>query len=195
DSLTGQWATQGPTLYLALRLHVKPESSADDLLAEYYSGFGPAAEKVKACFDYWENYTTSNRQHIAQTMADTQTSHWRNWAKAAHLLYPSSCFKPAETMLGEAANLAAGDATASARVNFLMQGLRHAQLCSNAAAELSLANATPAKSGATPALDELLAFRRAQEFSGISNFNHLSWIEDASWKLPDSAKTAPKAKP
>ncbi len=195
DSLTGQWATQGPTLYLAVRLHEKPEAPADELLAEYYSGFGSAAEKVKACFDYWENYTTSNRERITKTLTDTQTSRWRNWAKAAHLLYPPSCFKPAEAMLAEAARLAGGDAAASSRVQFLMQGLRHAQLSSNAAAELSLVNAAPAKGGATPALDELLAYRRAHEFSGISNFNHLSWVEDSSWNLPESTKTAPQAKP
>ena len=47
DSLTGQWGTQGPNLYLLLRLHTRPEAKPDELLAEYYSAFGPAAKDVK----------------------------------------------------------------------------------------------------------------------------------------------------
>ena len=40
DSLTGQWATQGPNLYLLARLHTHPKRTPDELLAEYYAGFG-----------------------------------------------------------------------------------------------------------------------------------------------------------
>ena len=33
DSLTGQWAAQGPNLYTAARLHVRPEAPVDEVLA------------------------------------------------------------------------------------------------------------------------------------------------------------------
>jgi hypothetical protein len=47
---------------------------------------------VKNYFDQWENFTTDSREKIAQTMQALQTSRWRNWAKAAHVLYPPECF-------------------------------------------------------------------------------------------------------
>jgi len=92
DSLTGHWATQGPNLYTVARLHVRPEASADEVLAEYYAAFGGAADAVKSYFEYWESYTTGSREKINQTMETLQASRWRSWAKAAHVLYPPECF-------------------------------------------------------------------------------------------------------
>lgn len=57
DSLTAMWATQGPQTYLLARWQSCLDKPVDEVLAEYYSGFGPAAAQVKAYFDYWEDYT------------------------------------------------------------------------------------------------------------------------------------------
>lgn len=195
DSLTGQWATQGPTLYLAARLHARPEASADGLLAEYYSAFGVAAPQVKAYFDYWENYTMRGRERINKIMEDLQTSRWRNWAKAAHALYPPECFPPAEEMLAEAAVMVHDDKEAAARVEFLRTGLKHAKLCAQVSAEISLANPAAPRAGTSAALVELMKFRRKTERMGIANFNHLAWVEDLSWKLSDETKQAPDLYP
>ncbi len=195
DSLTGHWATQGPNLYVATRLHVRPEASADEVLAEYYSAFGAASKVVKSYFDHWEDFTTRSREKISQTMEATQTSRWRNWAKAAHLLYPQECFMPAETMLAEAAKAVTNDAESSARVEFLQLGLEHARLCSRVSAKLTLIDSTASKDEIQQALGELLTFRRKHERSGISNFNHLAWLEDLSWKLSEEARQTPDLYP
>ena len=196
DSLTGHWATQGPNLYMASRLHVRPEMPADEILAEYYSAFGPAAASVKAYFDYWETYTSTHRDSLNQAMNDTDTSRWRNWAKAAHLVFPPDCFTPTETLLATAARAAAPDKDATSRVAFLKLGLDHAKLCVKVTSQLSLANNTPTSKEATAAaLAELLAFRRKAEHSGISNFNHLAWVEDLSWRLSEESRQAPELYP
>jgi hypothetical protein len=195
DSLTGQWATQGPNLYVASRLHVRPETSVDALLAEYYAAFGPAARPVKAYFDYWEDYTTRNREHLGQVMEDMQASRWRTWAKAAHAVYPAQCFPPAEAILAEAARAASSDPEAAARVKFLQLGLQHAKLCAQAAARLSLANGEKPSADASAMLAELLKFRRANEQSGIGNYNHAAWVEDLSWKLGNETRQAPEIYP
>jgi len=195
DSLTGHWATQGPTLYVAARLHTRPEASADELLAEYYAAFGPASTQVKNYFDQWENFTTDSREKIAQTMQALQTSRWRNWAKAAHVLYPPECFLAAEKQLDEAAQAARDDEEAAARVKFLQLGLQHAKLCAQVSAKLTLAGSTATKDEIKQVLEELLAFRRAHERSGISNFNHLAWVEDLSWKLSEETKQTPDLYP
>jgi hypothetical protein len=195
DSLTGEWAAQGPTLYLAARLHVTPEANVDAVLAEYYGGFGPAAGAVKAYFDYWEQYTTTSRGKIAQAMDELQASRWRTWAKAAHVIYPPASFEPAEAMLAKAAREAAGDKEAAGRVKFLQQGLAHAKLCARVAGQITLAKPVASKEETKALLEELARFRRANEKSGIGNFNHLAWVEDLSWKLSEETKKAPELFP
>lgn len=195
DSLTGHWATQGPNLYVAARLHVRPEASADEVLAEYYSAFGAASKAVRSYFDHWEDFTTRSREKISQTMETTQTSRWRNWAKASHLLYPSECFTPAETLLAEAAKASHDDPQAAARVQFLQLGLEHAKLCSRVSAKLTLIDSAASKEEITQTLGELLTFRRRHERSGISNLNHLAWLEDLSWKLSEETRQTPDLYP
>lgn len=195
DSLTGHWATQGPNLYTVARLHVRPEASADAVLAEYYAAFGAAAAAVKSYFEYWENHTTRSREKINQTMETLQASRWRSWAKTAHVLYPPECFAPAEKMLEQAVHAAGENAEAAARVKFLQLGLQHAQLCARVSAQLSLATSTAAKDEIKRAVDELITFRRANERSGIGNFNHLAWVEDLSWKLSEETRQTPDLYP
>jgi hypothetical protein len=195
DSLTGHWSTQGPNLYVALRLHAKPEASADALLAEYYAGFGAAAGKVKQYFDDWEAYTAQLGSALPRVMKDTGSSRWRTWARAAHVLYPDNCFDRPEALLREAALAANGDTETAARVAFLHEGLEHARLCSRAAAKLSLAAPESGTEEGRAALEELVRFRRSSESSGISNFNHLAWVEDLSWRLSEETKKAPELYP
>ena len=195
DSLTGQWATQGPNLYVAARLHVRPEASADDVLAEYYAAFGPASSQVKQYFDYWETYTTGHRVEFNKAMEELQASRWRTWAKAAHVVFPPACFAPAEQMLDDAATAAGTDKEAAARVAFLKQGLAHAKLCARISGQLTLANPVASKEATKALLDELITFRRAAERSGIGNFNHDAWVEDLSWKLSDETRKTPDLYP
>jgi hypothetical protein len=188
DSLTGQWATQGPTLYLLMRLHANADANPDTLLAEYYSGFGPAAAQVKAYFDYWEDYTMKNRPLIHDVFYDREAIRWRTWAKAAHRVFPSACFGPAEALLARAATAAAGDREAAARVAFLQTGLVHARLCGEVSLRLTLADPAATAERGRDKLAELLAFRRKHEREWIANLNHNSWVEDLSWKLANETR-------
>lgn len=195
DSLTGHWATQGPNLYLLMRLHAEPNRTADALLAEYYSGFGPAADGVRAYFEYWERYTAESRAQTNQAFEELSASRWRTWAKAAHAVFPPVRFPPAEAILTKAREACAGDREAVARVEFLRMGLEHARLCAQAAALLTLADPSSTPERGRKAIEGLLAFRRAHEGSGISNFNHAAWVEDLSWKLSAETKQAPELYP
>ena len=47
DSLTGQFSTQGPNLYMLARLHDDPSLSAAAVLAEFFAAFGKAAAPVQ----------------------------------------------------------------------------------------------------------------------------------------------------
>ncbi len=195
DSLTGQWSTQGPTLYVAARLHTHPEASVDVLLAEYYSAFGAAAPHVKACFDYWENYTIARRELLGKAFEELQASRWRSWAKAAHIIFPEPCFQPAEKLLDQGAQAVAADPAARRRVEFLKIGLQHAKLCSRVASQITLARPVAGQEQTKSLIEELIAFRRAHEADNIANLNHLAWVEDMSWKLSDESRQAPDLYP
>lgn len=191
DSLTGQWATQGPTLYLLMRLQARPEMDAETLLAEYYSGFGPAAADVKAYFDHWEEYTSASRSNYNDALAAFSASGWRSAAKIAHVAYPQASFAQGKALLAKAAEAAASDPEATERVKFLQLGLEHARLCALAASRLTLGNATATPEAGKGELEALLAFRRSHERTWISNLNHCAWVEGQSWALPNSAVETP----
>ncbi len=195
DSLTGQWGTQGPSLYLLMRLHTRPDANVDELLAEYYAGFGAASALVKEYFDTWERYTMSNREKTNQTFETLEASRWRTWAKAAHAVFPAECFAPREAILQRAAAVVSGDTEASARVEFLRTGLAHANLASRVAALLTVADPQSTPERGAQALGELLRFRRANERRWFANLNHEAWVESASWKLSHETKQAPDLYP
>lgn len=188
DALTGQWSTQGPNLYLLMRLQTRPTADPDELLEEYYGAFGAAAPNVKAYFDYWEQYALAHRAEINREYEDN-TSRWRAFAVAAHRVFPADSFVPAKRLLAQAVAAARGDPVATERVAFLQAGLTHAQLCTRVSQWLNVRDATPDLQRGRAALAELVAFRRAHEREWLSNFNHSAWTEDASWRLPDSAPT------
>lgn len=187
DSLTGHWATQGPNLYLLLRLQIHPDMPAGSLLSEYYSAFGPAAADVRKYFDFWEAYTSGGRARLRDTFEALGASRWRSWAKAAHAIYPEESFAPAEALLDKAASSAAADQQASRRVQFLQLGLQHAKLCSLVAAKLTLGDPESSYERGKVELQALLEFRRAHERTWVSNMNHCAWVESTSWALPGAA--------
>ncbi len=181
DSLTGQWSTQGTTLYLLMRLHVRPDQPVEQVLGEYYSAFGPAAAEVKAYFDYWERYTTQNRRRLEDALAKQGASRYRQYVKAVPDAYPKECFAPAQEILDRAAKAAAGDATAAARVAFLQKGLTHAVLCREFAAAMAGTSANAAPMASRRALAKLAAFRKECEGDNIANYLWATGVEGRSY--------------
>ncbi len=184
DSLTGQWAVQGTTLYLLMRLHNRPDSPADELLDEYYSAFGPAAERIRAYFDYWENYTGDNRERFRE-IAQRRAAGWSSYARGAHEYFPASSFEAAEKLLDQA-SAAVGEGTEyAARVDFLRKGLEHARLTSQVCQVLAGSDDDTSPLAWRKAVDKLMAFRRGTEPDDISNLDFCDFIEKRSWQTPD----------
>jgi len=184
DSLTGQWATQGTTLYLLMRLHLRPERSADELLDEYYSAFGPAAEHVKAYGDYWEQYTTDNRDRFRE-IAQRRAAGWSSYARGAHEYFPPSSFEPGAKLLEQAAG-AVGEGTEwAARVEFLRKGLQHARLTVSVCQALAGDREDISPIAWRRVMDELMAFRRETEPDNIANLDFCDFVEKRSWAMPE----------
>lgn len=182
DAITGQWAAQGTNLYVLMRLENRPDAATDDILAEYYSAFGAAAPEIRDYFDYWEHYALAHRTLINAQFEDN-TSRWRAFGVAAHILFPPESFAAAEKILCRAHAAVSGDPESARRVEFLEAGLTHARLCADVSRVLSVRNPAGDPAQGRAALAALIAFRQAHEHDGIANFNYCGWSEDAAWRL------------
>ncbi|MFO8081716.1 MAG: DUF4838 domain-containing protein [Armatimonadota bacterium] len=189
DSLTGQWATQGPKLYVHMRLNADPTLELDQILDEYYSVFGPAEEQVREYFGYWEEYAVEHHQRIIDLFRDVG-NRWQRFTLKAHEAYPPECFPPAEALLQAAMQAAAADPNPDyvARVEFLEAGLEHAKLCGRLAALFDGSYNIPRDSGrfgqAQEVARELVSFRKAHEHMYISDYAYgAAWRELRRWNV------------
>ncbi len=185
DSLQGQWAVQGPGLYLLSRIHTRPEMPVDAILAEYYAGFGSAAGAVKEYFTYWENYAIENSPRAANTIRSRRNGHFRRYAHYALVadeLYPAEVFPPAQAILARALEAArtSPDQAYADRVRFLQQGLVHAERCAATAAVVNDPKVSMVEKKA--AIAELVRVRRSLEHTNIANMDRAAIIETDSWK-------------
>jgi hypothetical protein len=129
DSLTGQFATQGPNLYVLARVHTEPGRPVDDILEEYYSGFGPAKDAVRSYFRHWEavaDAVTDDAFNAA--MARTGGNAWWGFFIVADSIFTPAVMGKGRELLTAAQQMAAGDSLTEERVAFLERGLRHAEL-------------------------------------------------------------------
>ena len=139
DSLHGYWSTQGPNYYLIARLSSRPDLTVENVIAEYVSAFGPAAPAIRRWINYWQSYS----DRLAITLAAggevsvspdglyerTCRQHdlpthplLGSWRVLPHL-YHDGVLSDAGEILDDAAALAVNDVEATARVQFLKDGL------------------------------------------------------------------------
>lgn len=185
DTLQGQWAAQGPNLYVLARIHERPETPVDDILDEYYQAFGPAAGAVKDYWNYWEDYAVKNSPRAAESIRSRRKGMFRRYAHYAQVadeLYPAACFPPALKLLDRALEMTSRSDAAiyKDRVEFLRDGLRYAELCSATAAVVNNHESSLAEKRA--AIAKLLVVRRKLEHTNIANMDRDAIIETDSWK-------------
>lgn len=175
DSLTGQWAAQGPDLYMLARIQEHPDWSADKILDEYYAGFGKGAEHVKAYFDHWEQVT--NGVH-------TQYGDPFHFYVDAPAVFTEASLRQGQPFLDEAMRAVQGNAVDELRVKFLSDGLRHAELT------LAVENAHRNGNGEQyrAAISELDTFRSQHEKEYISDIGFLRFTENKTWNRAGTAR-------
>lgn len=175
DSLTGQWATQGPRLYLHLRLMAKPDLTLEAIRQEYRSAFGPAAATMGRYFAYWEDYATDNTIPFIEMYREIGRR-YANYTARAHDVFPPESFQPAETLLDQALAETGDldDPQFAERVRFVQLGLQHAQLAARLAAVYDGEKVLPQNrvEKGRAALQALVAFRKAHEMTFFSDLFH-----------------------
>ena len=180
DSLTSMFGTQGTNLYYLARKLTRPDWDVDAILAEYYSGFGPAGPQVRDYFDYWERHVTAMRERYWQVRQETKAN-WSSYPKMCHLLFPAESFAEAGRLLAAARGAAAGHPAALARVEFLHKGLVHAEKCGQVAAAMAGAPWAGKVPSPSRAIQELRHMRAGLQADHIANLNFCVILEDRAF--------------
>ncbi|MBM3497220.1 MAG: DUF4838 domain-containing protein [Armatimonadetes bacterium] len=174
DSLTGQYATQGPNHYMLARLHARPELTVDQVLDEYFAAFGPAEQPVRAYFAHWERITEA-------WVEDSEDLSYSWFDRGAHRLFTPGAMREGERLLEVASEAAQGNRRAEERVAFLADGLRNASLTLEAAAAWRGYREAGDIATLRAAVRRLDDHRRSAEDRFIANPSYLRWSEGYSW--------------
>ena len=193
DSLTGMWATQGPSLYVIARTQLPVDKTVDEILDEYYEAFGEAKTAVKQYFDYWEQVTRPVTRKRWQAIVnryrlqDPDGLNFRTFYKAAHEIYTPAVMDEGRRLLRLAAEKTTGDLTASKRVEFLAKGLRDARLTLDTQQAFREFQKTGKRTAFNTALKRLRLFRHSLERDYVVNLSYVSFQENLTWRAPDSS--------
>lgn len=186
DTLTGQWATQGPHLYTLARVLNHPDWSVDRILDEYYAAFGPAQQAVRSYFEYWEavDETVTDEQfaQFAQLRrVPPGTANQRMFYCVADLIFTESVMAQGRELLDEAIAAAGDDELACARVTFLEKGFIHAELTLAAQFAWQKSVSLADLRYFAQAVEQLDDYRMAIEADLTANMGFLRWAEDFTW--------------
>ncbi|NUQ65302.1 MAG: DUF4838 domain-containing protein [Pirellulales bacterium] len=180
DSLTGQFATQGPNLYMLARLHDDPSLTAEAVLAEFYSAFGKAAPDVEKYFAHWKRVSNAVTDDVSRD-ADL---HWSYFYRNADRIFTSVVMAQGRAILERAKASAAGDPEAEARVAYLDSGLRNAELTLAVQRAFRADREASNFESCAEALAELDGFRARVEGDLVANMAYLAWAENRFWDRP-----------
>jgi hypothetical protein len=188
DTLKGYWGTQGPYYYLIARLSVRPELSVDEVVDEYASAFGDAADEIRGYLRYWENFTERAAYPVPAGGAVSQdrdglyeravrehglpmhplSGSWR----VIPYLYTDDVLDRATSVLARAWRRAGADESEEARrVRFLEDGLRHLAMTREV---LRLAYEASRLDGETEA-DFVRKVRELRSFQREITRRHVMW--------------------
>lgn len=173
DSLTGQWGSKGPDYYVLTRMHVHPDWPVENVLDEYYAGFGKAKEAVRRYFQYWEQVSEAATDNPPEgvrssTQAEAEGGGWLSGRTTAitngMLVFTPEVMANGRRLIEKAMAEATGAAVAQRRVAFLGKGLKHAELTllvarTHQVQTDDLGNAAAYRAYAA-AMGKLMAFRR-----------------------------------
>lgn len=129
DSLLGMWGVQGLNYYMMARLNVDPTLKVDDVLNDYYAGFGTASTQVQKYFSYWESVTAK-----CDSTFRAKGGGWGYISWGGDEVFTPETFVTGNKLLQDAKTAAAGNTEVLQRLEYLDLWLQHASLCMQALA-------------------------------------------------------------
>ncbi|HEY3863365.1 MAG TPA: DUF4838 domain-containing protein [Verrucomicrobiae bacterium] len=181
DSLTGKYATEGPSLYMLAKVLNHPDVAVDSVVEEFCAAFGPARNSVKTYFDLWESiyphYSADEEAACIKSKRKYGAGLYGPYYILAPALYPPEVMSKAWSILDAARNEASGDAAAAARVEWLAKGLKQADLMLAAERAYERGVDSGDKSEFTAAYQALRDFRQASQEYDKTNFAGIGGAE------------------
>jgi hypothetical protein len=181
DSLTGMWATQGPNLYVLGRMHAWPEADPQQVLAEYYEGFGCAATHVRDYFDFW----AAQSEEISPEIANEG---WHGYVPRLHELWTPEMFAEGDRLLTKAEEAAEGAGVFAERVEFLRKGLEHARLTAEVSRVFAESSGPEGVAAQINAMARLNEYREGLKDTNVANLVLLPWLEKRYWEVWPTAE-------
>ncbi|MBT3378780.1 MAG: DUF4838 domain-containing protein [Lentisphaerae bacterium] len=124
DCSQGLWAVSGPSYYVLARMLWDTGADVDQLLDEFYDGFGTLAPVVREYYTYWEDFTTAlntNPKFKDQRRVDR--------VRAYPALYSAEAFDKAYGILKKGRGLfRAAPESEQQRFKNILLGLKHGRL-------------------------------------------------------------------
>lgn len=191
DSLTSKYSTQGPSLYMLAKILNHPDASVDGVLDEFYGAFGPAQKTVKQYFELWESVypSFSTEEQAAHIKAKRKygCGIYGPFYLLADEIFTPSVMERGRSLLQQAQKDAAGEAVATARIEWLAKGLTQCELmlATQRAYENSIDSGD--KKTFLAAYQALKDFRQANVAYDQANFAGLSG-DERHWKKAAAAK-------
>lgn len=175
DSMIGHWASWGPSYYVwARQMWEGPAADPQAIIDEWYDGFGPAKEPVRAYYAFWENHLKAawsrpdqeqrfeELGRIWSGMRDNRTG--RLLIIAEH--YPPEAFQKAQALLNDAfATAKNADSSVHEKLKNIEMSLKNGEMTARATrlsldAQLNPQSAQKNLAELKALLPELLAYRR-----------------------------------
>ncbi|OHB48419.1 MAG: hypothetical protein A2Y10_00355 [Planctomycetes bacterium GWF2_41_51] len=185
DSDMGQYSTQGPNLYVLARMQYAIEKPVDEILDEYYSAFGPAKQQIKEYFSYWEKISDAVTDETLDTYAaqvkTPEGGHYGHFYMIADAIFTPEVMAKGHAILNKAIDAAKSDDIASARVDYLMKGLKNAELTLATQAAYRSYKTSGNISAYQEAVKILDDYRASVESDYICNMGFLYSRESESW--------------
>lgn len=185
DSNMGQYGTRGPNLYVLARMEYAVGKPVDEILDEYYGAFGPAEAAVREYFSYWEKVSDAVTDQMLDSYATQQKTpeggHYGHFYMIADGVFTPEVMAKGQAILNKAADAAKGDKTASARVDFLLKGLKNAELTLAVQDAYRTYKASGNISAYQAAIKTLDDYRASVEADYIGNMGFLYRRENNSW--------------
>ena len=126
DSLGHNWATLGLNYYVLAQMLWDPAQSVDSIIDDYCkSGFGPAADEMKAYFAHLEKLTDKMAERKAENIAaleDLTNDYHESLFKTFTIVYNDGEMAKLEAMLEKAKAKTAADSIERKRVEFITAG-------------------------------------------------------------------------
>jgi len=203
----GHWANQGLMYYVVPRLRWNATADVEKMIADYCQlDFGPAAPKMAEYFAKIESFTRLAGQRVGRYVEEEMRSDEQEniqsgdqFLKFAPEIYTSERLREAIRLLDEATPLADA-ADVKARIRFLREGLRYAEVQNRVYAIRNAGNTNPAD--VRPAFDEKYdQFRQwfQDDFYavGVSYLTYSEgWMESSrtGWKFSAALPPVPRKK-